>query len=97
MRYVLIMGQSFQFNGLKPVDNQYFVVNDGQAELEEFEFDLDKSKFRMDQSGISRCIFEFGPSNVTQNDESIRYSIRNKFRFGIGGYGGFNLGATTKN
>ncbi|MGB7395750.1 MAG: hypothetical protein WA913_15290 [Pricia sp.] len=88
-------GASFQFNGLKPVDNQYFVVDNGQAQLEEFEFDLDKSKFRMDNL-VFPVHFEFGPSEVTQNDESIRYSIRNKFRFGIGGYGGFNLGTRQK-
>jgi hypothetical protein len=88
-------GASFQFNGLKPVDNQYFVLNEGQAELEEFEFDLDKSKFRMDNL-VFPVHFEFGPSKLIQNDDSIRYSIDNQFRFGIGGYGGFNLGARQK-
>ncbi len=88
-------GASFQFNGLKPVDNQYFVINNGQAELEEFEFDLKKSKLRMDNL-VFPVHFEFGPSKLKQNDDSIRYSIANKFRFGIGGYGGFNLGTRQK-
>lgn len=88
-------GASFQFNGLKPVDNQYFVINDGQAELEEFEFNLNKSKLRMDNL-VFPVHFEFGPSKFRQNDDSIRYSIDNQFRFGIGGYGGFNLGARQK-
>jgi hypothetical protein len=88
-------GASFQFNGLKPVDNQYFVVENDQARLEEFEFDLDKSKFRMDNL-VFPVHFEFGPSKLSEYEESIRYSIRNKFRFGIGGYLGFNLGARQK-
>ncbi len=88
-------GVSFQFNGLKPIDNQYFVVNDGQAELEEFESDLKKSKLRMDNL-VLPVHFEFGPSKLIQNDNSIRYSIDNQFRFGIGGYGGFNLGTHQK-
>lgn len=88
-------GASFQFNGLKPVDNQYFVVDNGQTQLEEFDFDLDKSKFRMDNL-VFPVHFEFGPSKMTESDESIRYSIDNKFRFGIGGYGGFNLGTRQK-
>lgn len=83
-------GLSFQFNGLKPIDNQYFVINNGQVELQEFGSELKKSKFRMDNL-VFPLHFEFGPSKFKQNEESIRYSIRNKFRFGIGGYGGFNF------
>lgn len=88
-------GFAFQFNGLKPVDNQYFVVNNGQAELDEFDRYLKKSKFRMDNL-VFPLHFEFGPSKFTQKEESIRYSVRNKFRFGIGGYGGFNLSSRQK-
>lgn len=88
-------GASFQFNGLKPIDNRYFVISDGQAELQEFEADLKKSKFRMDNL-VFPLHFEFGPSKLTKNEESIRYSIHNKFRLGIGGYGGFNIGTRQK-
>lgn len=88
-------GASFQFNGLKPVDNQYFVMNDGQAELEEFEFDLDKSKFRTDLL-VFPVHLDFGPSKFVQNDDNIRYSLDNQLRFGIGGYAGFNLGSRQK-
>ncbi|MFS4417864.1 hypothetical protein [Maribacter sp. 2307ULW6-5] len=89
-------GVSFQFNGLKPKDNQYFVIDaDGQAQLEEFSFDLDKSKFRTDNL-VFPVHFEFGPSKKRQTDESIRYSLSNQFRFGLGGYGGINLGARQK-
>ena len=40
--------------------------------------------------------FEFGPSKLKENDDTIRYCIRNQFRFGIGGYGGLNLGTRQK-
>ena len=88
-------GVSFQFNGLKPKNNQFFVVNNGQAELQEFELDLKKSKFRMDNL-VFPVHFEFGPSKYSKTKEKIRYSIRNQFRFGIGGYGGFNIGTRQK-
>lgn len=88
-------GFSFQFNGLKPKDNQYFVAEDGQTSLREFEVDLDKSKLRMDNL-VFPLHFEFGPSKFTRTDERIRYSLENQFRIGIGGYGGFNLGTRQK-
>lgn len=88
-------GVSFQFNGLKPKNNQYFVVDNGEAQLQEFEFDLRKSKFRMDNL-VFPLHLEFGPSKFSKSEKRIRYSIRNQFRFGIGGYGGFNIGARQK-
>jgi hypothetical protein len=88
-------GVSFQFNGLKPKANVYFVDNEGQTELEEFEFELRKSKFRVDNL-VFPVHFEFGPSKFSKTDKRIRYSIRNQFRIGIGGYGGFNIGSRQK-
>ncbi len=88
-------GLSFQFNGLKPKNNQYFVVNNGRTELQEFEFDLKKSKLRMDNL-VFPVHFEFGPSKFRKSENKIRYSLRNQFRMGIGGYGGFNLGTRQK-
>ena len=84
-------GFSFQFNGLKPKDKQYFVENGDQTELEEFTFDLNKSKLRVDNL-VFPVHFEFGPSKLQKTDQKIRYSIEDQFRFGIGGYGGFNIG-----
>lgn len=88
-------GFSFQFNGLKPKDNQYFVANNGQTELQEFEFDLRKSKLRMDNL-VFPLHFEFGPSKFKKSENKIRYSLNNQFRIGLGGYGGFNLGTRQK-
>ncbi|MEM7483715.1 MAG: hypothetical protein AAF348_00760 [Bacteroidota bacterium] len=88
-------GFSFQFNGLKPENNQVFVQNGDQTTLEEFEFELNKSKLRMDNL-VFPVHFEFGPSRFRKTEKSIRYSIENKLRIGIGGYGGFNLGTRQK-
>ncbi|TAI46890.1 hypothetical protein [Flagellimonas allohymeniacidonis] len=88
-------GFSFQFNGLKPDDNQVFVQNGDQTTLEEFEFELDKSKLRMDNL-VFPVHFEFGPSRFRESENSIRYSIQNQFRIAVGGYGGFNLGTRQK-
>lgn len=88
-------GFSFQYNGLKPDNNQYFVQDGDQTMLEEFEFELSKSKFRMDNL-VFPVHFEFGPSRFRETEKSIRYSIDNQFRFGLGGYGGFNLGTRQK-
>jgi hypothetical protein len=83
-------GFSFQFNGLKPKDNQYFAVENGQVELQEFEYDLRKSKLRMDNL-VFPVHLEFGPSKLHKTDKTMRYSLTNQFRLGIGAYGGFNI------
>ena len=88
-------GFSFQFNGLKPDNNQYFVQNGDQTELQEFDVPLNKSKFRMDNL-VFPVHFEFGPSRFYQSEEKIRYSLRRQFRMGLGGYGGFNIGNRQK-
>ncbi|MFX0557425.1 hypothetical protein ACOCEA_11550 [Maribacter sp. CXY002] len=89
-------GFSFQFNGLKPTDNLYFVSDEnGGVTLEEFEFDLKKSKLRMDNL-VFPVHFEFGPSKFKESENKVRYSLRNQFRVGLGGYGGFNLGTRQK-
>jgi len=89
-------GFSFQFNGLKPKDNQYLVaLENGQSELQEFDVNLDKSKFRMDNL-VFPVHFEFGPSKLKTTERTMRYSLKNQFRVGVGGYGGFNLGTRQK-
>jgi len=88
-------GVSFQFNGLKPTDNRYFVENGDLTELEEFEFDLDKSKFRSDNL-VFPLHFEFGPSKKTEGADYFRFSTKNQFKIGVGGYAGFNIGERQK-
>lgn len=88
-------GFSFQFNGLKPTDNRYFVNNDGVVSLEEFNYDLDKSKFRTDYL-VAPVHFEFGPSKRHETDRTLRFSTEDKFRIGVGGYAGFSIGERQK-
>ncbi|NNJ89092.1 MAG: hypothetical protein HKP53_06800 [Eudoraea sp.] len=88
-------GLSLQFNGLQPKDNQYFVSSGPETSLETFDVDLRKSKLRMDNLVIPLYL-EFGPSKFTKTENKIRYSIRNQFRIGIGGYGGLNLSTRQK-
>lgn len=88
-------GVSFQFNGLKPKGNNYFVSSGDQTMLEEFEYDLDKSKFRMDNL-VFPVHLEFGPSRKKTTDKTIRYSLHKQFRLGLGGYAGFNIGSRQK-
>lgn len=88
-------GFSFQFNGLKPNDNRYFVDTGSQTELQEFEAKLDKSKFRMDNL-VFPVHFEIGPSKKIEKDNYFRYSTHEKIKVGLGGYMGFNLSSRQK-
>lgn len=83
-------GFSFQFNGLKMEDNQYFVERGDQTVLETFPLDLDKSKIRFDNFVIP-LHFEIGSSEKVVKEDRIRYTTNNKFKLGLGGYAGLNL------
>lgn len=88
-------GISFQFNGLKPTDNRYFVDTGEMTELQSFDGDLDKSKFRMDNLVVP-IHFEFGPSKKIERETYFRYNTHNQIKIGLGGYAGLNLGARQK-
>lgn len=83
-------GFSFQFNGLKIDDNQYLVEQGDQTVLETYPINLDKAKFRMDNL-VFPVHFEFGSSTKREGDDYFRYSTKDKFKLGLGGYAGFNL------
>nr|WP_299346125.1 hypothetical protein [Allomuricauda sp.] len=92
-------GVSFQFNGLKPTENRIFglsgdpgfpsvvltTIPDGNGGA----LELTKSKYRMD-SFIVPVHFEFGPSSKKEYGNYTRYSTHKEFKFGVGGYFGFN-------
>ncbi len=82
-------------NGLKPTDNRYFTKEVGQTILKEFPNNLNKSKLTITNL-VLPVHFEFGPSKKTERKDYFRYSTRNKFKFGIGGYAGFNIGTRQK-
>lgn len=88
-------GVSFQFNGLKPTDNRYFVEDGDMTTLVEYPLELDKSKFRMDNLVVP-FHFEFGPSKKVDYDHGSWFSTHNKLKIGLGGYAGFNIGERQK-
>lgn len=88
-------GINFQFNALKPKGNQIFTIENGETVLADFEYDLDKSKFRVDNM-VFPMHFEFGGSTRHEYKDHFRYSLRRQFRVGVGGYGGFNLSSRQK-
>ena len=83
-------GFSFQFNGLKLDDNQYYVEQGDQTVLTTYPLDLDKAKLRMDHL-VFPIHFEIGSSKKIEKEDYFRYSTINKFKFGFGGYAGLNL------
>jgi len=88
-------GISFQFNGLKPTDNRYFVEDGNLTVLEVYPLDLNKSKFKMDNLVIP-LHFEFGPSNRSTSDKGTWFYTDKKFNIGLGGFVGVNIGERQK-
>jgi hypothetical protein len=88
-------GISYQFNGLKPTDNRYFVEDGNLTVLEVYPLDLDKSKFKMNNLVIP-LHFEFGPSNKSVTDKGTWFNTDNKFKIGLGGFVGINIGERQK-
>jgi len=88
-------GFSFQWNGLKPTDNRYFVDTGDQTELQIFPEKLNKSKFRLDNL-VFPVHFELGPSRKIDNKDYFRYSTHKKIKIGLGGYGGIKMSSRQK-
>lgn len=83
-------GFSFTWNKLDIKDNKYIVNNDGVISLEEFPYNIDKAKFRMTNL-VFPVHFEFGPSKRVDKGSYFRYTTKNQFKIGLGGFAGFNL------
>lgn len=88
-------GFSFQMNGLKPTDNRYFTSVNNQTVLQEFPYQLKKSKLTVSNL-VLPVHFEFGPSKKVEENNYIRYNTYKKFKIGIGGYTGVNIGTRQK-
>ncbi|WP_066224015.1 hypothetical protein [Formosa haliotis] len=88
-------GVSMQWNKLNIKDNMYFAERGDLVILEEYPFDVKKSKFRTTNL-VFPVHFEFGPSKKIEHEDYFRYSTHKKFKFGIGGYGGFNIASLQK-
>lgn len=88
-------GFSLQWNKLNIKDNNYLVNTDGSIDLQEFPLELNKAKFRTTNL-VFPMHLEFGPSKKIEKEDHIRYSTRKKFKLGIGGYAGLNIGSMQK-
>ncbi|MEZ4801817.1 MAG: hypothetical protein R2797_03525 [Gelidibacter sp.] len=88
-------GFSFQWNKFSPKDDKYFVENGNMTTLEVFPDELKESEFRVTNLVVP-VHFEFGPSKKVEKDTYFRYNTSTQFKFGIGGYAGFNIGTQQK-
>lgn len=88
-------GVSIQWNKLNIKDNNYLVNTDGNITLEEFPIELNKAKFRTTNL-VFPVHLEFGPSRKIEKENYFRYSTHNKFKLGLGGYAGLNIGSMQK-
>jgi hypothetical protein len=88
-------GISFMWNKLNIKDDMYIVKEDDAILLQEFPSNLKKAKFRTTNL-VFPLHFEFGPSKKIDRENYFRYSTRNKFKLGVGGYVGFKLAALQK-
>ncbi|PKP40308.1 MAG: hypothetical protein CVT96_09410 [Bacteroidetes bacterium HGW-Bacteroidetes-13] len=83
---------SFQINNLKPKDDQFFVENGNTTELQKFDTDLDKSKFRYTYL-VMPVHLEFKPFNTSLNPDKNYFD---RVKIGLGGFAGFNIGNMQK-
>ena len=88
-------GFSFQWNKLDIKNNKYFVENGDLTTLQDFPLNLKSAKFRVTNL-VLPVHFEFGPSTKKEYSNRVRYFTDNKFRIGLGGYGGVRLGSMQK-
>ena len=88
-------GFAFQWNKLNVKDNLYFERDGDVTSLQEFPVELRQSQFRVTNLVVP-LYFEFGPSKKIEKETHIRYINADNFKFGIGGYAGFNIGTQQK-
>ncbi|MBT8288506.1 MAG: hypothetical protein HKN00_10705 [Flavobacteriaceae bacterium] len=88
-------GFSLMWNKLHIKDNQYLVRDRDEIFLEPFPGDLRKAKFRTTNL-VFPVHFEFGPSKRIERDNYFRYTTRDQFKIGLGGYAGFNMATLQK-
>lgn len=83
-------GVSVMYNNLRPTDNRVFVKDGNQTNLMTSPVQLDDSRFRnVHIVAPVHLEFDFSPSK-TIDGERI-YQTHRGFRFGLGGYAGFNI------
>lgn len=85
-------GMSLMYNNLRATDNRYFVENGKQTDLVASEINLKDSRFR--NVGLvfpMHLEFDFSPKKVSKDGTKTHFQTHEGFRFGIGGFAGFNI------
>ena len=83
-------GLSLMYNNIRPLDNQFFVVNGSQTDLIENPIHLKESRFRnVNLVFPVHLEFDFSKPKIKNNQTYFR--THNSFRMGFGGYAGINL------
>lgn len=88
-------GFSFQFNKYNLKDNQYFTQEGSNTKIDTFGIDAKKIKFRTTNLVVP-IYFEFGPYTKVEKKDRVRFHTWDKFKIGIGGYAGVNIGSRQK-
>jgi hypothetical protein len=84
-------GLSVVYNNLRPKENQLFVENGSQTNLETSSFALNDSRFRTVQLNLPLYLeFDFSPSVLSKENNKLFKSKRG-FKLGLGGYVGANI------
>lgn len=85
-------GVSFLWNNLRPIDNQYHVINGNTTNLVTFNKSLSESRLRHVQMTFPVHLeFDFSKNRKFSNGK-IADRTHRAVRFGIGGFAGFKLG-----
>jgi hypothetical protein len=85
-------GLSFMYNNLHATDNRIFVANGTQTNLELFPFDLKDNRAYFKNVYVTIPLhLEFDFSKVKTRNDKKYYESHTGFRFGIGGFVGYNI------
>ncbi|WP_313807975.1 hypothetical protein [Flavobacterium sp.] len=85
-------GLSLMYNNLRPTDNRYFVENGDQTDLVTSGINLKDSRFRnVNLVFPVHLEFDFSPKKTSKDGTKTYFRTHESFRFGIGGFAGFNI------
>lgn len=90
-------GIGLHYDGFKPTENRYFVMDDDKRlYLEEHEFKLKKSKLRVTNLVVPVHLELSNYGIYKKSGESYKLRYYNSWRVGLGGYIGMNLNSKQK-
>ncbi|PQJ30953.1 hypothetical protein BST92_02955 [Nonlabens arenilitoris] len=91
----LLYGVEYQTQGTELNGNRFFSQGD-ETQITDIGFSTEKAKFRQDQL-VFPLHLEFGGSERKEyEDGRVRFQEYDKWKFGIGGFAGFNMSSRLK-